>query len=162
LVTATHDEERGLLSEHRGESLEFTISEKDLTNLTGKFVKTVDDGVTTRSHRESIFRELNCHHDEGDVLRGVSLGRSDSDFRSGVDVNTAVRFARDRRTDDVDDSDVEGTTLEAVSHSEDRVGSFSGLRYENADVVSEDGSLAVEEVGSEFDRNGDLGEFFED
>ena len=162
LISTTHNEERSLLSEHGSESLEFTIGEKDLTDLTREFVKSVDDGVATSGHRESILRELNRHHDEGDVLRGVSFGRGDSDLRSSVDVDTAVGFSRDRRSDNVDDSDVQSSSFEAVSHGEDGIGSFSRLRDENANVVSEDGSLAIEEVGSEFDGNRDLGEFFND
>lgn len=162
LVTTTHDEERRLLREDRGESLVVSVGEEDLADLTWELVKSVDDGVSSSGHRKAVLSELNGHHGESDVLRSVGLGRSDSDFRSSVDVNSAMRFSRDGRTDDVDDTDVEGTTFETVSHGEDSVGSFSRLRNENADIVSEDGGFAVEEIGGEFDRDGDFGELFED
>jgi len=162
LVTSSHDEERGLLCKDWGESLVISVGEEDLADLTGEFVKTIDDCVSSSRHRKAIFSELNGHHGKSDVLRSVGFGRGNTDFRSSVDVNTAVRFTRDGRTDDIDDTDVEGTTFETVSHGEDSVGSFSGLRNENADVVSEDGGFTVEEIGCEFDRDGDLGELFED
>jgi hypothetical protein len=122
LISTTHNEERSLLSEHGSESLEFTIGEKDLTDLTREFVKSVDDGVATSGHRESILRELNRHHDEGDVLRGVSFGRGDSDLRSSVDVDTAVGFSRDRRSDNVDDSDVQSSSFETAARLTERDG----------------------------------------
>lgn len=74
------------------------------------------------------------------------LGGCDTDFRTSVDVDTAVRLTRDGASDSVGDTDTESTTLEAVSHGEDSVGSLSRLRDEDADVVPEDRSLAIQEV----------------
>ena len=78
LVTTTHDEERSLLREHRSESLEFSVGEEDLTNLTRELVQTVNDRAAARRHRQAVLRELNRHHDERNVLRRVRLGRSDT------------------------------------------------------------------------------------
>lgn len=135
---------------------------EDGADLARQLVQGVDDGVPARRHREAVLRELDRHHDEGDVLRSVGLGRSDTDFGSGVDVDTAVRLARDGRTDDVDHTNVESTTLEAVAHRENGVGGLAGLRDEDADVVTEDRGLAVEEVRGQLDRDRDLGKLLED
>lgn len=163
LVPASHDEERPLLAERRvRQRLELVIVRQDLLDLPGKLVESVDDGVPAFGEGDPVLGELNRHHDEGDVLARVGLGRSDSDLGSGVDVDPAVRFARDGRSDDVDDSDVESSALEAVAHREDRVGRLARLGDKDADVVAEDGRLAVEEVGGELDRDGDFGELLED
>ena len=135
---------------------------EDGADLTGELVQAVDDGVPARRHRQAVLRELNRHHDERDVLRSVGLGRGDTNLRAGVDVDTAVRLARDGRTDDVDDTDVERAALEAVAHREDRVGRLSRLRNKDANVVTEDRGLAVEEVGSQLDRDRNLRQLLKD
>jgi hypothetical protein len=163
LVATSHDEQRPLLAQRSlRQRLELLVVLQDIPNLTRKVVQAIDDGVPPRGERDAILRELNGHHDESDVLRGVGLGGSDSNFGTGVDMDSAVRFARNGRTDDVDDSDVEGAALEAVTHGEDRVGRLARLGDEDADVVAEDGGLAVEEVGGELDGDGDLGQLLED
>lgn len=163
LVATSHDEQRPLLAQRSlRQRLELLVVLQDIPNLPGKVVEAVDDGVPPRGERDAIFRELDGHHDESDVLRGVSLGGSDANLGTGVDVDSAVRFARDGGSDDVDDTDVESSALEAVAHGEDRVGRLSRLGNEDADVVAEDGGLAVEEVGGELDRDGDLGQLLED
>jgi hypothetical protein len=163
LVPSSHDQQTPLLSERRvGERLEFAVVLEDLLDLTRQLVQSVDDGVPPLGERDPVLAELDGHHDEGDVLRRVGLGRRDSDLGSGVDVDTAVRFTRDGRSDDVDDSDIERSSLEAVAHREDRIGRLSRLRDEDADVVPEDGRLPVEEVGGELDGDGDLSQLLED
>lgn len=163
LVTSSHDQQRPLLSKGSiSQRLVLPIVLQDLFNLPGQVVQAIDDGVPPRGEGDPVFRELNRHHDQSDVLRSVGFSRSDTDLRSGVDVDTAVRFTRDSRSDNVDDSDVESSAFEAVAHREDRVGSFSRLGNENAHVVSEDGSSSIEEVGGELDRDGNLGKFFKD
>ena len=90
------------------------------------------------------------------------LGRGDTNLRTGVDVDTAVGLTRDRGADRVDDTDTERATLQAVAQREDRVGRLAALADEHADVVAEDGRLAVEEVGRELDRDRDLRKLLED
>lgn len=75
---------------------------------------------------------------------------------------TTVGLTGDCASDDVYDTDVEGTTLETVPHGEDGVGGLSGLGDKDTDVIPEDGRLAVEEVRCQFDRDRDFGEFLED
>lgn len=49
--------------------------------------------------------------------------------------------------DSVDDTQTQGTTLQAVSHGEDGVGGLTRLRDKDGNVVAEDGCSAVKEVG---------------
>jgi len=67
-------------------------------------------------------------------------------FRAGVDVNTAVCFTRDGRTDSVDNTHAECATLQIIPHGQDRVGGLSDLTNEHADVIAENRCLPVQEV----------------
>jgi hypothetical protein len=77
-------------------------------------------------------------------------------------MHTTVRLARDRRADSVHYTDTEGAPLKAVPQREDGISRLTRLREEHADVVTEDGRLAVQEVARELDTHGDLGELLED
>lgn len=77
-------------------------------------------------------------------------------------MNTTVGEERDGGTDNVDNTNGQGTTLQAVTESHQGVGSFTGLRNEDTGVISEDGSLSIEEIGSQLDSDRNLGEFLKD
>ena len=77
-------------------------------------------------------------------------------------MDTAVRLSRDGRSNNVNDTNVQSTSLHAVSHSEDGIGGLSRLRDKDTGVISEDGGLAIQKVGCEFDGTGDLGQFLKD
>lgn len=100
-----------------------------------------------------IFRQVEKYSD---------LGGSDTDFGTGVDMNTAVGLARYGTSDGVDNTHAKCAAFHAITHSEDGVGRFTRLRYKDANVITEDRSLAIQEVRGEFDRNWDFGEFLED
>lgn len=71
-------------------------------------------------------------------------------------------LARNSTADSIDNTNAKSTPFETITHSQDGVGRFAGLRHKDADVVTEDWSLAIKEVGGEFDGNWDFSEFFED
>jgi hypothetical protein len=73
-----------------------------------------------------------------------------------------VGLAGDGGSDSVGDSDAESTTLEAVSHGQDSIGGLSGLGDEDANIVTEDGSLAIQEITGQFGRDWDLGQLLKD
>lgn len=77
-------------------------------------------------------------------------------------MNAAMRLARDGTADSIDNTHTKSTTLEAITHGQDGIGGFTGLRYEDADIVAEDRGLAIKEVGGKFDRNWDFCKFLED
>jgi hypothetical protein len=54
----------------------------------------------------SVERNEKGEENTNDVLRGVGLGRGDTDLGTGVDVDTAVRLSGDGRSDGVDDSEL--------------------------------------------------------
>ena len=76
-------------------------------------------------------------------------------------MHTAVGEKRDGRTDNVDDTHGQGTTLQAVAESHQRVSGLTGLRNENAGIVTEDRGLAIQEVGGKLDADGDLSQLLE-
>lgn len=75
-------------------------------------------------------------------------------------MNTTVSFTRDGRTDSVSDTDSKGTTFQAVTHSKDGISSFARLRDEDTNVITEDGSLSVQKVGSQFNLRRNFGQLF--
>ena len=77
-------------------------------------------------------------------------------------MNTAVSEEGDGGTDSVDNTNSQGTTLQAVAESTERVGGLTRLRDKDASVVTEDGCLAVEEVRGQLNGNGDLGKLLKD
>ena len=111
----------------------------------------VNDRLSSGSLTDSVLAELNSHHKERDVLASVRLCTRHTDFGTSIDVYTTMRFPRNGGTDGVDDTDAERATLKTVPQREDCVGGLTRLRQEHADVVTEDGRLAVEEVGGKFD-----------
>jgi hypothetical protein len=77
-------------------------------------------------------------------------------------VDTTVGHHGDGGTDNVDDTNSQSTALETVAKSQKRVSGLTGLGDKDAGVVAEDGSLSVEEVRSQLDGDGDLGQLLED
>lgn len=76
-------------------------------------------------------------------------------------MDTAVSLSRDGRTNRVDNTHGQGTSVNAVLESQERVSSLTGLGDKDADVVSEDGRSSIKEVRSKLDRHGDLSELLE-
>jgi hypothetical protein len=128
-------------------------------------VEAINDLLPSRGLGDRVVRELNGHHDEGNVLRSVRLGGGDTDLGTGVDVDTRVGLAgegglrvslspRSRRRfnptypDSVDNTQAQSSTLQAVPHGQNRVGSLARLRDKDGDIIPEHGSPAVQEVRS--------------
>lgn len=65
-------------------------------------------------------------------------------------------------TDSVNHTETKGTTFQAVSKSKDGIGRLTGLRNEKANIITEDGGLAVQEIRGKLDRDGNLGQLFKD
>lgn len=163
LISSTHDEQTlGDLESLLGHVLKSTVILQDLGDICGKGMKTSDDLVSPLTEGDAILGELDGHHDECDVLGSISLGTSNTDFGSGIDMDTAVSLTRDGTTDGIDDTDAKSSSIQAIPHSQDGIGSLSTLTDKDANVVSEDGRLSIEEVARQFNGDGDLGEFFKD
>lgn len=96
------------------------------------------------------------------MSNGTHLGRRNTNFRTGIDVDTTVSFARKCGSDSVDNTDAKRSALHAVTKSEDRIRSLTTLAEEHNDIITEDGSLAIQEVRSELDTDGDLSQLLED
>ncbi|CAF3449092.1 unnamed protein product [Fusarium graminearum] len=124
--------------------------------------ETLHDLLTASLLGGTVLAQGQSEHDHGNELRGVGLGRGDTDLRTGVDVNTTVGEERDGGTDNVDDTNGQGTTLQAVAEGHEGVGSLTRLRDEDASVVTEDRGLSVKEIGSQLDGDGDLSKLLKD
>lgn len=98
LVASTHDEQTLLALQHvLGQRLQRLVHAQHLADLLGNVVQTVDDLLSSGSLPDRVVGQLHRHHDESNVLRGVRLGRGNTDLRTGVDVHTAVRLSREGR-----------------------------------------------------------------
>ena len=72
-------------------------------------------------------RELQREQRERDHLARERLRRRDADFRAGVQVDAAVVFARDRRADDVDQTERLRAAAFRLAHRRERVGRLARL-----------------------------------
>ena len=91
-------------------------------------------------HGDSVVRESESEHEEGDDLRGVGLGRGHSDLRSCIDVDSAVRLPADRRADCVRDANCQGAVRLAVPAEYSllrfaRSSRFEHIRQRNPSVI---------------------------
>lgn len=149
LVASAHDQQRLFLCERLlGQLLQSLVLHQDGLDLSGNVVQSVDNLLSALLLGNGVIRKLESHHDESDVLRGVSLGGGDTNLGTGVDVDTGMTLTRQGRTDSVDDTQTQCTPLQTVSHGQNGVGSFSRLRDKDGDIVSKNRGLSVEEVGS--------------
>jgi hypothetical protein len=134
---------------------------EDFFELVADFSKTFDDFFASLGLGGPVFAQRQSKHDHGHELRGVRLGRSDTDFRTSIDVYTAVGQERDGRANNVDNTNGQCTTLQAVAQRHERIGSLARLRHEDTSIVTEDGGLSVEEVGGQLHGDGDVGKLLE-
>jgi len=161
LGTTAEQEKRLLVLELEAHLFDALVELEDLLELLGDLGKTVHDIHTPLVLACTVLRQSKSEHDHADELGGVGLGGGDTDLGTGVDVDTAVGHEGDAGTDNVDNTNGEGATLQAVAESHERVGSLTRLGDEDASVVTEDGSLTVEEVRGKLDGDGDLGQLLE-
>ncbi len=98
-------------------------------------MKSTNDFTSAGLKREAIGGQNEGEHGEGEDLGGVGLCRGHTDFRSGVDVDTAVSLARDGGADGVGDAHGQSTAGLAVAQGVQSVGRLAGLRDEEADVI---------------------------
>lgn len=90
------------------------------------------------------------------------LSRSHTDFWTSIDMNTTMSFSGNGGTDSVYDSQTQRPTFQTITQSQNGVCSFSRLRNENTNVISENRSLTIQKVRSQFDRDWNFCQFFED
>jgi hypothetical protein len=84
---------------------------------------------------------------------GTHFSRSNADFWTSVDVDTTVSLARQSRTDGIDNTNTESTSLQAIAKGEDSVGGLAALTDKDNNVIPEDGRLSIQEVTSKLNAN---------
>jgi hypothetical protein len=95
-------------------------------------------------------------------MNEAHLGTSDTNFRSSIDMNTAMCLPRDRTSDSVNDTDAKRAPLQATPHRQNTISRLSALTQENTNVISQDRSLPIQEVTRQLDGDRNLRELFED
>jgi hypothetical protein len=98
LITTAHNQQRLLLGKGiLGKLLQSLVHHQDTLDLRRNLVKTINDLLTSSRLANGVVGELESNHDEGDILRGVRLGRGNTDLGTSVDVHTAVGLTRKGR-----------------------------------------------------------------
>eukprot|EP00128_Syssomonas_multiformis_P013859 Colp12_sorted_trinity150504_noHs@10796 len=159
LITTAHHKKRLLGVELFRKLADLLVHLEHLLDLIRELLKSVNNGMVTLLLALAIVGEHEGAKNERDDLGSVGLCGGNTDFGTSVYVDTAVRLARDGGADGVGDTNAHGTALLAVSKGHQSVGSLTRLRKEEADVITEDRSLTVEEVRGELDGHGELGHF---
>ena len=163
VLRATAEKQQGLLVlEPLAKLLDGLVELEHLLELVGDLGETLDDLLPPLLLGCTVLTEREREHDHADELRGVGLGGGNTDLRTSVDVHTAVGEERDGGTDSVDDTDSQGTALQAVAESTQGIGSLTRLRDKDAGVVTEDGCLTVKEIGGQLNGNRDFSELLKD
>lgn len=163
LATTSKEQQRLLVLEDLlAELLDRVVEFKNVSNLARDVGQSLDNLVTTALLGCAVLAQRQSKHNHGNELRGIGLGRGNTDFRTSVDVDTAVGEHGDGGSDDVDDTNRQGTALQAVAKGHERVGGFTRLRDEDTGVITEDRSFAVKEIRGQLDSDGDLCELFKD
>ncbi len=132
LISSTHEQQTLIHCDSSSKLFELAVELKDFLDLTRQSMQTVNDLVPPLGEGDSVLRQLESDYDESDILRSICLerekslniwmeekepyfSRSNANFWTGVDVNTAVSLARQRRTDSVDDTNTQSTSLHTIA-----------------------------------------------
>lgn len=163
-LATTAKQQQGLLILENllAQVLDGLVKLENVLDLGRDVAKTLDDLLSANLLGSPVLAKGEGKHDHGNELGGVGLGGGNTDFGTSVDVDTAVGEEGDGRTDNVDDTDGESAALQAVAESHQGISSLTGLRNEDASVVSEDGSLTIKEIRGQLDRDGNLGKLLKD
>lgn len=156
--TAEKQEALLVLELLRAELLDLVVLVEHGPDLLRDLAKTLHDLLSPPLLAGPVFTEGQRKHDHGDELGGVGLGGGNTDLGTRVDVDTAVCEQRDGGSDHVDNPDGQGSPFQAVLERQEGIGRLTGLGHEHARVVTEDGCLSVEEIRSQLNGDGDLGE----
>lgn len=133
LVATSEKEQRLLVVEELGnELLDRLVLLEDVLDLSGNLAEAFDNLFLSLDLGSPVLAQGEREHDQCNVLGSVRLGRRNADLGSGVDVDTAVSEERNRRTDNIDDTDGQGAALQTIAQGHERIGGLSGLRDKNA------------------------------
>mmetsp|Transcript_9771 Transcript_9771/g.22976 ORF Transcript_9771/g.22976 Transcript_9771/m.22976 type:complete len:347 (+) Transcript_9771:137-1177(+) len=105
-----------------------------------------------------LLEELERDHAHDADLRGEGLGRGDADLGPGVQVDAAVRLARNGRAHRVADAHGQAAVTLGKRDGGEGVGGLARLRDGDDDVRLVHDGVAVPELGGVLDLDGDLGE----
>ena len=95
-------------------------------------------------------------------LRGVSLGRCNSDLRAGPGVQDTISFACDRRGDHIYNRDGECTGLLRQTHCSKRISRLTGLTDYDAHILFADDRVFIAEFACDLGRAADTAHCLDD
>jgi len=147
LETTADDEQRLFVEECRlRELFQLLVLLEHLGDLLGQGLEVLDDLDTAVHERDLVFAQEERKEGQDDELRGVGLGGRNTDLRADVEVAATRGLARDGRANRIGDANGERTTRVAVAQGQKGVGGLARLAHKDANVVTEDWGLAIEEV----------------
>lgn len=135
---------------------------KNLIDLIGQHSQTLDDFTAPRLHRYAILAHDQCKHDKRYDLTSVCLGRCHANFRSCVDVHTAMTFSANTAAHCIGDSNDQGPVVLAVAQSQKRVRSLARLWNKKTHVISENGRASVQKITGQLNHDRQFSEFLQD
>ena len=120
LTPSAQQEEALLALEELGAHfLDGIVDLQDLADLIGHLGQAFHNLLPPLPFGGTVLAEGKGKHDHGNELRGVCLGRCNTDLRASIDMDTAVRQKRNGRSDHVDDSHGQGAPFQTVSESQE-------------------------------------------
>lgn len=163
-LAATAEKQQGflVLEDLLAHILDGLVKLKDRLDLARNVVKTSHNFLTALLLGGAVLAKREGEHDHGNELRRVRLGGSNTNLGAGVDVDTAVSEHGNGGTDNVNDTDGQRATLQAVSQGHERVRSLTRLRDKHTGIVAEDRSLAIQKIGGKLNSDRNLCQLFKD
>ncbi len=121
--------EVGRIGKTRGHFLDLSMAFQRFFNQFRQFFQTRDDALAGFKAQATQASEVQGQQAENGQLRCERLGRSDSNFGAGVQVNAAVGFLGDTAADDIADrQSVMALAFHLAQRRRQGVRSFTALR----------------------------------
>ena len=138
------------------------IAREDRFHLRRDRLERADDlcAAAGREHADSAHEQR--HERQHRDLGGERLGRGHADFRSGVQINSAIRLARNRAADDVAEGEHLVAPPAGLPQAGECVGRFARLRDDEDQRVLVDRRVAIAEFAGVFHLDRDVSEFLEE
>ena len=148
-VTRRAADEVGVLAsdEPFGEMGDFGLARDDAVDLTRQCSECRKQAAAGGGREVADAAEMDGEERQGDGGAGECLGRHHGDFGTGVQVDAAAAFTRDRAADNIDDSEHPPAFALHFLHGGERVEGLTRLADGNVERVALDDRVAVAELG---------------
>ena len=131
-------------------------------DLVGQRFECVDDARSLRRREMAHSAQQQSDQCQDGHLRGERFRRGDADLRSGVHVNAAVAFARDRAGDVVADAERAKSFALAFAQGAQRVGGLAALADGENERVAAHRRVAMAKLAGVFHFHRNVRELFDE